>query len=262
MPSFVIHTVIGNELIKKLNLTEDDKSKFIIGNLLPDTKRIRVDSNLSEFEKRKLIQSEKTSTHFRTNEGVLEYPNMDLYISKYGELCKNNIIAFAYCFHLYTDYYYFKYYLPSLVKFLDENMKETDVRFGEKYVYVNKQNKLLPRDIFWSKSDNDGLYQEYSKISLYLLKKYGIELNFLELRRLLADGKFYVPIDEVDSLNGVQVVNALERIIKSSLEMQEEGFTIFSKDNLDEFINNVVDSFIKEYDDLFSIYSSYTLKLK
>ena len=54
MPSFAIHNICGLELLNKFNVSEFDRYRFIIGNVLPDVSRIRKYNELDDdYEKSK-----------------------------------------------------------------------------------------------------------------------------------------------------------------------------------------------------------------
>ena len=101
MPSFAIHTICGKQLLKELDLNTDKEKEFIIGNILPDVSRVKGYKVLDNHQKRKSVQDIKMVTHFRIKEDVvLSYPDLNKFLKKYEEEVKNNIISFAYFFHL------------------------------------------------------------------------------------------------------------------------------------------------------------------
>lgn len=56
MPSFIVHSVAGEELSKRLGFDKKTHNKFFVANLLPDTVQLERDPNLSPEELRKAIQ--------------------------------------------------------------------------------------------------------------------------------------------------------------------------------------------------------------
>ena len=82
MPSYIGHTACAKELISRLKLNEEDKMKFIIGNMIPDIKQVDIDYSLNEFINKRNIQRSKRVTHFRrkTNK-ILEFPNCDVFLA-------------------------------------------------------------------------------------------------------------------------------------------------------------------------------------
>lgn len=249
MPSFIVHSIVGCELQKKLNLDKKEKELFFIANLLPDVNQIEVDKEWTDEELRKHIQKEKRTTHFRTyTDGVLESPDLDYFLSKYDSVVKSNIVALGYFFHLYTDYYYFSKFLPSVVTFLDENDNEVTTKELNKYIRINKTNKKLPKQVFWSKKDSEGIYQEYSRLNKYLVKEYNFKFDYKRLKEIIKNKELNLPIKEINSDNIDSLIDELNGFYLESLDNEDVEFKIFSSERIDYFINTVVDNFIKEYD--------------
>ncbi len=249
MPSFTIHTIAGKELIKKINLTRDDKITFLISNLLPDARIITIDPNWNEQERRKNIQLGKRVTHFRTNTNdVLEYPNINIFLNKYENEIKENIATLGYFFHLYTDYYYFKYFLPKYIEFYDENMNITSIRKDNKYIKLLNSDRLVEMRMFWSKYSIDSVYHEYSKMNDYIMEKYHLRVSCDELREFISTHEINPRIEEIKNHNVNQVINKLEKLLNVSNENKNTNFNIFKLEDIDKLIEEIVNSFIKEYD--------------
>ncbi len=248
MPSFVVHNIAGNSLIKKISLNEKYHKQFFAGNLLPDSKNIVIDSNLSEMEKRHCVQSEKEITHFRTNlEEILEYPNIDLFLQKYEEECKSNIVSLAYFFHLYTDYYYFKNFLPKQITFLDKDNNPTNNKKDSLYVHINKVNQTISKQQFWSKQENNGLYQEYSRLNCYLIKKYPIPFLCDDMLDYLKNNIIETNIKEVNPSNDIKVFEKLKILLDEVSSIEDSKLLVFNELDIDLFINEVVETFINKY---------------
>ena len=122
MPSYIGHTACALELMSRLKFNKIEQTKFIIGNMIPDIKQVDIDYSLDEFINKRNIQRSKRITHFRrqTNK-ILEFPNCDVFLNKYEKEIKKHIETLAYFFHLCTDYYYFRVFLPNEITFLDSN---------------------------------------------------------------------------------------------------------------------------------------------
>ena len=129
MASSLIHISVAKEVNKYLNR---DESQLLIGSIAPDIA--------------KLINISKDITHFVDEEKNI--PNLDRFLNKYGSYLNNDFVL-GYYIHLYTDYIWFKYFVPSLIddnKIIKLNNKKEN--FDEKkfteYVYddygsVNKK---------------------------------------------------------------------------------------------------------------------------
>ena len=245
MPSFVIHSICGKELEKKMNVTEDEKKLFFLGNLIPDTKQRDYKSTDNE-----IISHDKILTHFKTNhKPILEYPDLDLFLSKYGELVKSNSLVFGYFFHLYADYYYFKYYLPDKLSFLDENYEVTD-RHDYSYVKSNKNGKILTTEDFWDRKKSSGIYYEYSRMNKYLISKYNFTYNVDDYLPLI-DG-IEVPVTEVKIDRLRDLLFDVDHFYKERIDDTE--FQILDTNSVDTLIHEILDTFMERYKDIYYNY--------
>ena len=251
MPSFAIHNICGLELLNKLDVSESDKNKFIIGNVLPDVSRIRKFNELDDLSKRRAIQKRKKETHFRVHLGkIVEYPNCDEFLKKYKQDIKEDIITLAYFFHLYTDYYYFKNIFNRIVTFYDENMNITDIKKELKYVKINKNKEVVDASDFFSKRNNKGIYKEYSRCNSYLAKKHKFKIDASELYDYVDQYGFLTNIDETNSLYAYYAIRKLEKYVNDIDINKEDKLLIFREEDLDLLVREVVNSFIKKYSDL------------
>ena len=113
MPSFVIHHIAGVKLLEKLeqeydiNLGREEKSKFLMGNLIVDSVKtdVVVPEHLSEREVKelrnrffKIIKLEKSKAHFREMEDkklVVQVPKVENFTFKYASLLKKRYNSFG-----------------------------------------------------------------------------------------------------------------------------------------------------------------------
>ena len=252
MPSYIGHSVCAKELLKKLKLSDVNKTKFMIGNLIPDIKQVDIDYTLDEFVNKKNIQRSKRITHFRKEtDFILEYPHCRLFLEKYEKEVKRHIETLAYFFHLYTDYYYFKFYLPSVITFLDYDCVPTDVRNGFYFVKINKNDQVVKAKAFFSKLSKKSLYKEYARSNSYLIKKFNLDLDTDYYREYIAKKGFNCYVEEVN-LN--KIYDVFDRIDKVYDRMKEEELFIFEENKLDSFVKEVVKTFMKEYGYLLTKY--------
>ena len=254
MPSFAIHNICGLELLKKFNIDEGNRNKFIIGNILPDVSRIRNYNELDDISRRKAIQKRKKETHFRKKTGkIIEYPDCDEFLKKYGKEINNDIVTLAYFFHLYTDYYYFKNVFSKVISFYDENMNITSMREDFKYVKINKTGQVVLGKDFFNKKNPNGIYKEYSRCNSYLSKKYDFKIDVNELVDYIDQNGFLANIEETNSLYAYYSIRKLEKYV-NDIEITNDELLIFTKEDLDNLVSGVVDSFIKEYSYLLDKY--------
>lgn len=249
MPSFIVHSVAGEELSKRLGFDKETHNKFFVANLLPDTVQLERDSNWSPEELRKAIQKEKHVSHFRTDfETILSYPDLDYFLSEYEELVKNDIIAFGYFFHLYTDNYYFKTFLPKMITFLQEDQETlAKVKLENKFNKINKTGKVMSKVDFWNKNNEDGIYGEYNRLNKYVIDKYNFKYDVDLYRNILKDN-FVVPIKEI-KVDGIDnLLDELNTFYQKSIDSSVEEFRIFKDSDVDSLIKDVVDNFLEDYD--------------
>ena len=249
MPSFIVHCVAGNELSKRLELNEDDSRLFFLANLLPDATDIDTINKLDDIEARRVIQTDKMITHFRTTSDVLLMkPNLDFFLNKYKKYIKNDLVVFAYFFHLYTDYYYFTYFLPKMITFVDDNDNEVSKKSLCKYIILNKSKRKLLRHEFWGKSNIHGIYGEYNRLNNYLINKYNLSFNYDDIIKAYP---FKCIIEEANYRYVELLLKELSSFFNNS---KMDDFEIFNTDDVDSLIDDIIDSFIRDYSDI--IYKS------
>ena len=134
MASSVIHICIANEINKTINR---DSKKLLIGTIAPDIS--------------KLLGETKFYSHFLDNVNN-NIPNIKKFLDKYGNFLNDDFVL-GYYIHLYTDYLWFKYFIPNIIK--GNYIKELDgtlVKYTEEtfkyYVYndySNLNNQLIDR---------------------------------------------------------------------------------------------------------------------
>ena len=194
MASAVIHMVIANEINKVL---KKDNDKILIGSIAPDIA--------------KQIGENKVKSHFLDENN--DIPNIDRFLTKY----KNNInddFVLGYFIHLYTDYLWFKYFIPE--------------------VYNDANNIITKMDGSTIKCNgrmlNMYIYNDYSNLNLKLLEKYDIDLsvfykNTPHLENIIEE----IPMDRIKI-----IVDKTALIIAKSKEHKD---FLFNMTNIKNFIN-------------------------
>ena len=94
MASSMIHIAVANEINKVLN---KDRTKLLIGTIAPDIS--------------KLVGENKVGSHFLEDENT-DIPILDKFLDKYKDNLNDDFVL-GYYIHLYTDYLWFKYFLPE-----------------------------------------------------------------------------------------------------------------------------------------------------
>ena len=95
MASAIIHIAVAKEINKELHMNEKE---LFLGTIAPDIS--------------KQIGEKKTKSHFLTNKDN-DYPNLDDFLDKYQNNLTNPFIM-GYYIHLFTDYLWFKYFMPEI----------------------------------------------------------------------------------------------------------------------------------------------------
>ena len=221
MPGYILHltaaqmflkTQKGQELLK----TQQDKNDFLIGNLLPDTTKI------------------KAKSHFRDpkyNDRMVEYPETEWFIEKYHDLLSNSSVI-GYLFHLYIDRRFFKDYMPRIVEFRNEEDQMEIKRDKVKYVILKRSGKKISKEDFFSEKY---YYGDYTNMNTYLLHKYQIPMKL--------DPEVMNPgIEEVSYQDVKKVLKELEGYLKIPEEAIKD-VRVFDVEDLLLFLENSVEEF-------------------
>ena len=148
MASSVIHICIANEINKTINR---DSKKLLIGTIAPDIS--------------KLLGETKFYSHFLDNVNN-NIPNINKFLDKYGNYLNDDFVL-GYYIHLYTDYLWFKYFIPNIIK--GNYIKELD---GTLVEYTKKTFKYY-------------VYNDYSNLNNQLIDRYNFPMKIFyeEIRK-------------------------------------------------------------------------------
>lgn len=198
-----LKTQKGQTLLK----TQQDKNDFLIGNLLPDTTKI------------------KAKSHFRDpkyNDRMVEYPETEWFIKKYQNLLSNSSVI-GYLFHLYIDRRFFKDYMPRIVEFRNEQDEKEEKRELVKDVLLKRTGQRLSKQDFFSEKY---YYGDYTKMNTYLVNRYEIpttldpnianpgiaEVDYEDVKHVLKQLKGYLKVPE-SAVNEVKVFRVEELLL-------------------------------------------------
>ena len=270
MASFVIHNIAGEVFLRELEgkygivLSEEDRNKFLMGNLIVDSSRLKkvYPENITEEEKkelafqyRKLGQAEKISTHFRGEDDLdkcIQAPVMEKFINKYGNLFNKDISVLGYFFHLYTDKLFFDDLFTQSFRCLDASGKETIYAKEVRVIQTLKDMKKHLIMEFWNSKNPNGIYTDYTKMNKILLEYYYV--NFSSEKLLASKDNFKNPgIEEVDYDNITSVIHKTSKYIEESYELDNVDLSVFDLNVVINFIPYVVENFIKNYSDLIEL---------
>lgn len=193
MASAIIHIAVAKEINKSLKMNEKE---LFLGTIAPDIS--------------KQIGESKIKSHFLGNKDN-DLPNLKSFLDKYQANLTNPFIM-GYYIHLFTDYLWFKYFMPEITNSND---------------YI----KLLNGDkIKCSKKElTKIIYNDYSNLNILLIEEYNLDLSLFYEDIEIPNIKF----DEI-SLDKLQIIVDQMGII---VENSKKGYTYsFNIDNVKTFI--------------------------
>ena len=208
MASSIIHIAVASELNKKLNR---DRSKLLIGTIAPDIS--------------KLVGESKKFSHF-TIQSDENIPDLDKFLKKYKNRLNDDFVL-GYYIHLYTDYLWFKYFLPDVY----DNSKHLVTKLDGTIV---KCNGLMIEQY---------IYNDYTNITRDVIDNYDLDLKIFfneipKLENIIEE----IPMDKIDL-----IVNKAGEIIENAKERKE---FVFNMDNIYNFISLSVELISSEIDKL------------
>lgn len=207
MASAIIHMAVASEINKTLKRLDN---KLLIGTIAPD---------ISKF-----IGRTKLESHFLESVDN-DIPNLEKFLLKYKDKLTDDFVM-GYYIHLFTDYLWFKYFVPNFYQ--DNMVTKLDG------TVVECKGKML--DLY--------IYNDYTNLGMRLLDEYNLNLKIFyndipELENIIEE----IPMDKINI-----IVNQVANIIEKSREYKE---FIFNIENIKSFIKlstELILSKIKEID--------------
>lgn len=260
MASFVIHHIVGSKVLSILEneygiiLNERQKQKFLLGNLIADSSKLKFEIKEGETEKdakwryKKLVQNEKKETHFRSDNDAnlcIQSPVLEKFTYKYGELLGRDISSLGYLAHLYTDKYWFEDLFPMTFETLDDSLNPTNYLKEATNIRVTKTGKVYGVKEFWGNKGEGSIYEDYTIMNKMLLEGNGIIFDTEGLISILGDFK-NPGIEEVDYSQIVNVIKKTAGFIKESYEMVDKPLSVFRAEDVQPFIEKCARSFIED----------------
>ncbi|MBQ6687092.1 MAG: hypothetical protein IJN03_01030 [Bacilli bacterium] len=205
MASSVIHMCVAHEVNKKINRNND---LLLIGSIAPDIA--------------KHLGKTKTESHFLTSSA--EIPNLDLFLSKYAKNLTDDFVL-GYYIHLFTDYIWVKYFLPSFVS--ENNL----------YLLNGDNVHVTPEELI------KFIYNDYTNLNILLIKHYNLNLKAFEkpvpkLKNIIKE----IPMNQIQL-----IVDKSNNIIHKSME--EKNY-VFNIDNINVFVDYCTNSLISNLIDI------------
>ena len=207
MASSVIHICIANEINKTINR---DSKKLLIGTIAPDIS--------------KLLGETKFYSHFLDNVNN-NIPNINKFLDKYGNYLNDDFVL-GYYIHLYTDYLWFKYFIPNIIK--GNYIKELD---GALVEYTEKTFKYY-------------VYNDYSNLNNQLIDRYNFPMKI-----------FYEEIPYIPNIISEIPIDRLNLIVDKTGILIEESRKgkkyLFKIDDIITFIESSKKTILKELDSIY-----------
>lgn len=196
MASSMIHMVIANKLNEKL---KRDSKSILIGSIAPDIA--------------KLIGENKVKSHFEDRDN--DIPNLNKFLDKYKDNLDDDFVL-GYYIHLYTDYLWFKYFVPDFC--INGVIYKLD---GTKEI-VDESKKI------------EYFYNDYTNLNVKLIDEYNLDLSlFYENVPIFNDIIKEIPMDRIDI-----IINKTGIIIENSKENKPYLFD-------EKLINKFIETSIK-----------------
>ena len=208
MASAIIHLAVANEINKLLN---KDYKEFMIGAIAPDIWK-------------QVGEESKCPSHFLNSEDE-SVPNLDKFLYKYKDMLKDDFVL-GYYIHLVTDYYWFKYFLPSI--------------FNEKRSILTK---LDGTKLYLTEDElGEYIYNDYTNLNVEVIDAYQLRLDlFYEDLPDIKDIISEIPMNKLDVL-----MDKMGLIIENSTYDKEYIFDIESINNFVEMCISGIKDNLKE----------------
>ena len=191
MASSMIHICVAKEINKYL---KKDEKKLLIGSIAPDIA--------------KQINEKKTKSHFLDNND--DIPNIERFLTKYKNYLSDDFVI-GYYIHLYTDYLWFKYFIPNFIK-------------GD-YIYTIDGKKVQLSD----EKKTEYIYNDYTNLNIKLIDEYNLDLSmFYEEVPNLENIIEEIPMDKINI-----IIDKAGIIIKNT---KEKKSYVFDLDIINKFI--------------------------
>lgn len=204
MASAVIHIAVASEVVK--NLIRNNSEVFI-GTISPDIA--------------KLIGETKQKSHFLDQNN--DIPNLENFLDKYKKNLDNDFVL-GYYIHLFTDYLWFKYFIPEIYD--KDIIKKLDGTI------VKCENKIAA----------DYIYNDYTNMNIKLIDEYDLDLKIFyneipSIKNIIDE----IPMDKLDI-----VVNKMGEIIINSKVKKDLVFNFEHIKNFISFSSKIILNNLKE----------------
>lgn len=201
MASSMIHICVANEINKIL---KRDNRSILIGSIAPDIA--------------KQINMEKQFSHFQDEDD--DMPNFERFLSKYKSSLNDDFVL-GYYIHLYTDYYWFKYFMTEFIK------HDLIYTLDGKVLTLSDDEKVK------------FIYKDYTNLNIKLIDEYMLDLKIFyeqvpEFRNIIEE----IPMNKLNI-----IIDKAGVIIENTKESKSYFFDIQEVKKFIEFsVNGIVDN--------------------
>ena len=206
MASSMIHISVANEINKIIN---KDRKSLLIGTIAPDIS--------------KHIGKTKLESHF-LDDAKNDIPNLKRFLDKYKDYLDDDFVL-GYYIHLYTDYLWFKYFIPDF--------------FKDSYVYkLDGTKEYLPEG-----KAIEYIYNDYTNLNVNLIDEYDLELDIFyedipEFKNIIEE----IPMDKIQI-----IVDQAGIIIENTKKTKPY---IFNMKLVNKFINTCKEYILSNLEEL------------
>lgn len=229
MPSIIFHLTEAKLITQHLREASADypfthihgwQNDFTIGSILPDA----------------IPRPLKYKTHFwhpSDFSHVVIAPDLNLWQKTYPNTLKEPMLI-GYLAHLHLDYLYFTEYLPSIVRFLNEQGLDETESLKAVSVQIRQTGEQMPVMTFFSK---DYFYGDYIRMSPHLIEKYHLSMPASPIHPW--------PVNETDFASYRQFCKLAAADL--SLDIKKEPARIFDPTDFENFVNKAAETFIQQF---------------
>lgn len=205
MASAVIHIAVAKEINKDLKMNEKE---LFLGTIAPDIS--------------KQLGESKVKSHFLPNDKT-DLPILDKFLDKYKNNLNNPFIM-GYYIHLFTDYLWFKYFIPEITNSSD-------------YIKVLSGNKIK-----CTKEEIEKLiYNDYTNLNISLIEEYDLDLSLFYEDIEIPNIKFdEIPLDKLQV-----IVDQMGIIIENSKKEYTYSFNIYNVKQFIELCKKIISNDIE-----------------
>lgn len=205
MASSMIHIAVANEINKVIN---KDRKRLLIGSIAPDIgKHVGITKVISHLQD--------------NNDGI---PNLERFLTKYKNYLNDDFVL-GYYIHLYTDYLWFKYFVPDF--------------YNNGYVYKLDGTKVE----LSNEEKTKYFYNDYTNLNIKLIDDYNLELDiFYEEPPLFDNIIKEIPMDKIKI-----IIDQAGLIVENT---KEGKAYVFDMKLVNKFIKMSVDYILSDLKDL------------